>query len=685
MQSHSAALIALALTGASVVTLAQTQMEEIVVSASRVERQLGQVPMAVSLVNLRDLQLGRQELGLDESLMRVPGLFMQNRYNFAQDLRVSIRGFGARASFGMRGIKVFTDGIPVTLPDGQSGTDDLDIGSAERIEVIRGPAASLYGTASGGVISVTTETPPQDPFIETRFTFGDYGHRKYQAKLGGSAGNLGYLVNVSHMEMDGYRDFSGVEHRLINTKFTYELDETADLTVIASAVDSPRAQDPGGVTRADAAADRRGAQPRNTSSAAGEAFEQQRLGLVYNKRIGEKHDLTLRSYSLWKDFRTFIPIGSHIPFVPDDGVVQFDREHYGAGALYTYTDSLAGLPNRFSLGVDVDVQRDDRQRFINNAGVQGARVFDQLEKAESLGLYFRNETEFTEALTLSVGGRLDSLDLSIDDRYLVNGDQSGGIDFDEFSPAVGLMWNLSAALNLYGNYATSFETPTFTELGSPAQDLNVNLGGFNNVGAQEATSLEIGAKGMLFGDRVFYDMAAYTMDVEDEISNVVSIANRAFFENADTDRHGIEAQLQVQLTDQLDLTGAYTYSDFTFDSFDGKPNAVGQRVPGIPKHLFYAELAYTRASGFFAIWDMQWVGDFYADNANADKVDSYRVSNVRLGAERQLGGVTVAPFFGINNLFDEDYFSNVRVNAFGGRAFEPAPERHVYGGVRIRF
>ena len=414
-------------------------------------------------------------------------------------------------------------------------------------------------------------------------------------------------------------------------------------------------------------------------------FEQQRLGLVYNKRIGEKHDLTLRSYSLWKDFRTFIPIGSHIPFVPDDGVVQFDREHYGAGALYTYTDSLAGLPNRFSLGVDVDVQRDDRQRFINNAGVQGARVFDQLEKAESLGVYFRNETELTEALTLSVGGRLDSLDLSIDDRYLVNGDQSGGIDFDEFSPAVGLMWNLSAALNLYGNYATSFETPTFTELGSPAQDLNVNLGGFNNVGAQEATSLEIGAKGMLFGDRVFYDMAAYTMDVEDEISNVVSIANRAFFENADTDRQGIEAQLQVQLTDQLDLTGAYTYSDFTFDSFDGNPDAVGQRVPGIPKHLFYAELAYTRASGFFAIWDVQWVGDFYADNANADKVDSYRVSNVRLGAERQLGGVTVAPFFGINNLFDEDYFSNVRVNAFGGRAFEPAPERHVYGGVRIRF
>ncbi|MDZ7826816.1 MAG: TonB-dependent receptor plug domain-containing protein, partial [Gammaproteobacteria bacterium] len=244
---------------------AENQMEEIIVVGSRSEQQLGDVPMAVSLVKLRDIQQGRQELGLDESLSRVPGLFMQNRYNFAQDLRVSIRGFGSRASFGIRGIQVFADGLPVTLPDGQSGTDDLDIGSAESIEVIRGPSASLYGTAAGGVISLTTEAPPEEAFVEGSVTAGEFGHRKYQIKTGGQTGRLGYLVNASYLEMDGFRDYSRVEHKLINSKFRYEIDDTSDLTAIVNLVDSPEAEDPGGITRDEAAENRSQAQPRNTS------------------------------------------------------------------------------------------------------------------------------------------------------------------------------------------------------------------------------------------------------------------------------------------------------------------------------------------------------------------------------------------------------------------------------------
>lgn len=664
---------------------AQTQLEEIVVTGTRSEQQLAEVPSAISLVNMRDIQLGRQELGLDESLARVPGLFMQNRYNFAQDLRVSIRGFGSRSSFGIRGIKVFADGIPVTLPDGQSGTDDLDIGSAESIEVIRGPSASLYGTASGGVISLTTETPPEKPFTEAKLVLGEYGHEKYQVKTGGRSGRLGYLVNASHMEMEGYRDYSEVQHSLVNSKFTYDIDDTASLTAIVNAVNSPTANDPGGITRAEAAEDRRQAQSRNTSSNAGESFDQQRLGLVYDKQFGGGHKLTARGYSMWKDFRTFIPIGSHIPFVGDDGVVEFDRHFYGGGAMYTFANTLAGRPNVLSIGADLDIQKDDRQRFINNAGVQGDLVFDQMEKAESFGVYFHNETSLTDTVTLSLGGRYDNLDLTVDDRYLVNEDQSGALDFNEFSPAVGLMWNAAPALNLYTNYATSFETPTFTELGTPAQELDVNLGGFNNVSAQKARSFEVGARGILIEDRLFYDVAAYTMEVDDEITNIVSIENRAFFENANTDRSGFEAQIQAKLTDRLDVTAAYTFSDYTFSSFEVEPEAVGEWVPGIPRHQYYAELAYTHPNSAYVIWDVLNVGRFYADNANTDEVDSYLVSSLRIGKDYEFGSTTVAPFFGVNNLFDEEYFSNVRINSFGGRAFEPAPERHVYGGVRISF
>lgn len=675
----------------------QSRLEEIVVVGTRTEKSMGEIPQAVSLVVQDDIQMGRQELNLDESLTRVPGLFMQNRYNFAQDLSVSIRGFGARTSFGIRGIKVFSDGIPVTLPDGQSGTDDLDIGSAQSIEVVRGPSASLYGTAAGGVIAVNTQDAPAEGINEVKVTAGEYGHRKYQLKTGRQVGRLNYLINVSHLTMDGYRDLSEVEHNLVNSKFRYTIDSSSDLTAIVNFVDSPKAQDAGGITREELAQNRKQAQSRNLSSNAGEAFDMQRLGLVYNKTFNAHHDLTLRAYSMQKDFQNFLPIGTHIPFVGDDGVVHFEREFFGGGARYTWTDQLMGLDNNLTLGFDIDIQRDERRRFENNAGVKGDVLFNQMEKADSLGFYFRNELSLTDSVALSLSGRFDNLDLKIDDRYLANGDQSGDLSFDEFSPAIGLNWRASDRLILYTNYATSFETPTFTELGTPAQDLqDANLGGFNDVTAQKAKSFEIGAKGNLT-ERIYYDLAVYSMAVDDEITNVLMMENRAYFGNADTDRHGFEAQLLANLMDGLDLTVAYTLSDFSFDSFitqtevDGDAVPIpdqtveGSWLPGLPRHQLFAELNYTHTSGLYVIWDALYVGKFYADNANHEKVDSSVVSNLRFGKQFDINGVQVAPFLGINNLFDEKYFSNVRSNAFGGRAFEPAPERHVYAGFNIRF
>lgn len=684
---HLKILIPLIMATGATSAIAQTSspLEEIVVVGTRTEQALSTIPMAISVVNKDAIQLGRQELGLDESLIAIPGLIMQSRYNFTQDLSVSIRGFGSRANFGMRGIKVFADDIPMTLPDGQSGTDDLDLGSAQSVEVIRGPSASLYGTSSGGVISLTTEQPTDTPFVETKLMAGEYGHQKLQLKAGGTSGRLGYLVNVSRLKMDGYRDHSEVEHSLINSKFIYSIDDTSSITAILNAVDSPVANDPGGVTLTDVAADRTAAGSRNLSSNSGEAFDQQRLGLVYKKSFGSQHDLTLRTYTMRKDFYTFLPIGSHIPFVADDGVVAYQRSFSGVGGLYTYTDALMGMPNVFSVGVDMDYQTDDRQRFINNAGVKGSMTFGQVEEAESVGVYFRNETSLTDDLILSFGGRFDNIDLDVDDLYMANGDQSGGLSYEEFSPSIGLMWNQSQELNLYTNYSTSFETPTFTELGSPAQDLNVNLGGFNNVNPQKAKSIEVGAKGSVFENRLYYDLALYSMDVKNEITSVVNIGSRAFFENADTDRNGLEAQIQAKLTDQLSLTVSYTYSDFDFTSFDGTPAAVGESLPGIPEHQLYAELKYTHSSGAYAVIDALNVGEFYADNANTEQVDSSIVSTLRFGNSYDLNGTIVAPFFGINNLFDEEYFSTVRKNAFGGRAYEAAPERHVYGGVTIRF
>lgn len=664
-------------------TLNPGKLEELTVTSSRVEKSLLDIPAAVAIIHQDDIQLGRQQLGLDESLNRVPGIFSQNRYNFTQDLRISIRGFGARASFGIRGIKVFVDNIPSTLADGQSGVDDVDLGSAQRIEVIRGPSSSLYGSSSGGVISLFTEDGPKTPFAEANITIGEFDQQKYQFKVGGQYDRLNYLVNASYLTLDGFRDHSEVEHTLINSKFRYDIDDSSSLTMIINAVDSPTANDAGGITAADVAADPRQAQPRNLSSNAGEEFDQQKIGFVYRKAFNENHQITLRNYYLWKDFQTFLPIGTHIPFVADDGVVEFDRFFFGGGAQYTYTGSLFGRPNRFTAGFDIDVQEDDRQRFLNNAGVKGTLSFDQLEEAESYGFYFRNEFTITDTLEFTFGGRYDMLDFSVEDRFLTNADQSSKLDFDEFSPTLGLAWSPLAGLHLYINYATSFETPTFTELANPARNSNVDLGGFNNVTAQTADSFEVGIKVSLY-DRLFFDVAVYTMQIDDEISNISTTGTRGVFTNADTERNGLEASVVADIFKGLKLTTAYTYSDFEFDKVPANTAWEGNALPGLPDHQFYAELAYTHDSGLYVVWDILYIDEFFANNANTVINESSIVANLRAGYRGRFGKWAISPYVGLNNMFDENYNGNVRINGFGGRLFEPAPDLNVYAGLTFR-
>lgn len=662
---------------------AETPTEEIEVRASRVGQTLADLAGAASIVEQKDIQLGRQQFALDESLNRVPGLFSQNRYNFAQDLRISLRGFGARANFGIRGIRVFVDGIPSTVTDGQSAIDDVELGAIERIEVIRGPSSSLYGSASGGVISMYTESGTPEPYGEARFTLGEFDQQKYHLKTGGQYKNLNYFISGSHLSYEGFRDHSELRQTTFNSKFIYDINENSSLQVVMNAMDSPTREDPGAITFAEAIADPSQAQTRNTSSNAGEDIDQQKFGWTYNLSLGEQHEITLRNYYVWRDFETFLPIGTHIPFVGNDGVTGFDRFFYGGGAQYTFTSSLFGRPNQFSIGVDVDSQEDDRQRHINNAGVKGALAFEQIEQARSVGVYFRNIFALTDSLQLTLGGRYDSVDLEVDDKFLANGNQSSELDFDEFNPTIGLNWNVWGDINLFANYATSFETPTFTELANPTRELNVNLGGFNNVSAQTADSFEFGLRGSP-NERISLDLAYYYMTVDDEVTNISNVGNRSFFENADTERQGFEAATVLNVFDGLDLTVAYTWSDFEFDKFITNLAAQGNALPGIPEHQFYAEVAYTHSSGFYTTWDIIHVGRFFADNANTVRAGEHTVSNLRFGRDFKVSNATVAPFVGINNFFDEDYIANVRLNAFGGRAFEPAPDRNIYGGVNVR-
>lgn len=649
----------------------------VTVTAPRTSKDLADVPAAVSVVDEDAIQLGRPQVSLDESLRRVPGVFLQNGSNFAQDLRIAIRGFGARSSFGVRGIRLVVDGIPATLPDGQTQLDSIDLGSTRRIEVLRGPASSLYGASAGGVILIESERGTTDPSGETRVAFGNDGYRRYQAKAGGSAGPVDYFASISRLELDGYRDHARTENLMLNGNFRVRIDDSSDLGVSLNVVHAPIADDPGGLTAAEVEDDRRRAAPRNRLYDVGESVDQQQLGLAYRKSFGDHHAVEASSYTGWRQF------DNRLPFT-DGGRVDLDRFFVGGGLRYVYADRLFGRDNRLLLGFDADAQHDVRKRFDNDLGRRGGLRFDQDENVTGFGVYLQDELRLFDSFELTAGVRYDRVAFDVDDGFPGDGNDGGELDFDEVSPRVGLVFRPHPAFHVFANVGTSFETPTTTELADPS-----GAGGFNgDLDAQTALSGELGVKGVIAG-RLRYEAVGFVIDVDDELVpfEVASMPGRTFFENAGSSRRsGFELAVTAQPCAGLSASLAYTFSHFQFDRFrTAAGDFDGNDLPGIPRNQLWGEIAYEHPLGFYGSWEVFYADGVYADNANAVKSDSHVVANLRAGWRGELDGWEIGPFIGLNNLFGEKYSDNVRLNAAFGRSFEPAPELEVYGGLSVGY
>lgn len=655
-------------------------LEEIVVTATRIPTDIQELPFAAGMVGQDDVQRARQQLGLDESLVAIPGLFFQNRYNFAQDLRIAIRGFGARANFGIRGIRIFADDIPLTAPDGQGSVDSIDLGSVEQIQVIRGAFSAVYGSASGGVIDIQTEDGPEIPFLSGRLNFGSYDFRQAQVKAGGQFGNLNGLANFSDTSMEGYREHADYESRLLNSKFRYAFDGKTRLTVVFNAVDSPRADDPGGLTAREVEQDRRQAAPRNLLFDAGESLDQQSLGLAFRKEIGENQELMLRNYYVNRDFSSLQPYD--VNSNGQGGGIRLSRKIAGLGGNYSWNTAWGSRANRIVAGLDYDAQRDHRKRFVNDQGSFGALTTDQDEDVTTTGIYLQDVLDLTATTVLTLGGRYDVIDYRVSDR--TGSDGSGQRSFNKFSPMAGLDWAIREGFNLYGNISTSFDPPATTELANPYGPTGFN----GELKPQTATNYELGVKGLLSG-RMRYELALFHIKVKDEIVPFeLEGSGQSFFENAGTSSHdGLEASMSAELAPGLTATATYTWSYFVFDEFQGLDGESfdGNRIPGVPEQLFNLDLYWTHPGGFYVGWDLLYVGRFYADNANSVETDDYIVSGLRAGYRWTGGDWTLEPFIGVNNLFDEKYMDNIRLNAAFGRYYEPAPERNAYAGVSLRY
>ncbi|MDR5873424.1 TonB-dependent receptor [Halomonas gomseomensis] len=651
-------------------------MATLEVTAPRLARELYATPAAVTTLEGDAIAQGQQRVRLDESLVRVPGVFLQNRDNFAQGQRISIRGFGARAPFGVRGITVMVDGIPYTLPDGQAQLDAIDLDSAERIEVIRGPSSVLYGNAAGGVIDVTTADGRDNPGTSLRAEAGSDGYRKTSLQTGGSQGDWSHHVSLSALNVDGYREQSSTEKYLLNAKLRRELGSERALTAIVNLLDNPRSEDPGALNASEVANGRDQAAPNALALDAGQNVDQQLLGLQYEDLSAGSGEFYLKGFISQRDFE------QQLPYVGDSRI-GYQRDYLGASAEYHHEISLGSLPLSYIAGVDVARQDDERFRNdVNPQGVVGEQLAEETQTATSTGVFAQGDLSLTEQVTLSLGARFDRVELEVDDRYQQDGDQSGKRSFDEWSGSAGLSYRYRPQHQAYVNTGTAFETPTFSEFANPAG------GGFNaSIEPQKAWNREVGARGYFAPLALDYDLTLFSVRVRDELVPYDD-GGRTFYRNAgDTDRDGIELALGWQFADKWRLDSALTLARYEFDRFSTPGERFdGNRIPGLPEQTWVNQLTWEGRDERFATLETQYVGDLVADNANETQVDSYWLVNLRAGDGWRLTDKTrLNAYVGVRNLLDEKHYANVRLNASFGRFYEPAPGRSVYGGVEVSF
>jgi len=648
------------------------ELEPVTISSSRFLAKDIQTPLSITVIDQSRLQVGQSKLSLFESLGAIPGVFAMNSENFAQDLRISIRGFGARASFGIRGIKIISDGIPESIPDGTAKVGNLDVGTMERMEVIKGPSSGLYGNASGGVISIFSENAKEN-FAEFQANVGAFGLQRYQFKTGQQVGKIMYFISASRLLSTGYREHSSIERNFLNGKLVFNFNDKNKLTFLANYIDSPRAEDPGALIQSEIDKNRQQARPQNITFDASETFKQKRIALIYDHIFNAKHQLNVRGFYLNRDF------GNKQAIQPS-GQIVFNRDFSGGGFNYQFTTKNY----RLKTGLDFENQRDNRQRFDNLAGEKGLLRLDQIEEFRNIGVFLLQEFLIFPKLKLAVNTRFDDIRLQVTDKFLSDGNQSAMQSFQRLSPMAGLSFSPTLSSSIFANVSTNFETPSLNDLTNNP----TGMGGFNpDLSPQKSRNFELGYKGIL-GKKFRADVSVFYIEVQDEIVpyQLANQIGRTYFRNAGlSERKGLEMGLTYKILAGLTLFFNYTYSDFQYKSYQTTAGKFdGNMLPGIPKHNIYGEIRYFPRIGIYAIAQVRSISKLYADDANLTTNTSYATVNLRLGYRKQLNHLVVEPFIGINNLFNEIYNANIQINATANRYFEPASGIFAFGGLTVR-
>ena len=661
------------------------------VEATRTDTTYLQTPASVFRIDAPQVDTSSQ-VNLTEVVKGVPSLQIRNRENYAQDLQLSMRGFGARSTFGVRGIRLYVDGIPATMPDGQGQTSNIDLSSLDHVEVLTGPFSSLYGNSSGGTILTSTKEGQGKDSIELSYSGGS--HDKSRAGLvlqGGAKGanEPSYVISSSYFDTDGYREHSGAEKVLNNAKLSWDLDDGSKINWITNYV-KIHADDPQGLTHDQWNANPKQQVPFLKQFNVRKDIEQTQTGVTWSKPINDKNELYAMAYLGNRQVTQY----QSIPKSTQDasinhagGVIDFERDYYGADFRWTGKELL---PNTtLSVGVALDAMDEDRKGFENfNAdgmyGVKGKLRRDEDNTLWNIDPYLQASWQFLPTWRLDTGVRYSNVHYKSKDNYLSNGDDSGKTDYSKVLPSAALSWQILPELMAYVSYAKGFETPTFTEMAYRPDGES----GFNfDLTASTSDTYETGLKSQnQLGD---FTLAVFQTKTKDDIVSAGNSNGRSTFRNANkTLREGVEFAWNKKLWRDLTATASYTYLDATFDADIPALGSIaqipaGNAIPGIAKNQAYASLAWQPSHGLYGVVDVQYMDKVYVNDTNSDAAPSYSVTSANVGYAWVMGDWKVNSFARVDNLFDKNYAGSVIVNDGNGRYFEPADGRNWSAGLRV--
>ncbi len=661
-------------------------------TATRVERDIMDVPASIDTVERRAIREDNPQVNLSETLNRVPGIAVMNRQNYAQDLQISSRGFGARSTFGVRGIRLIADGIPATMPDGQGQAATFNLSSAQRIEVLRGPFSSLYGNAAGGVIQIFTADGPREPTASVSAVYGSYRTGKLGAQYGGQHGALNVSIDAARFETDGYRDHGSARRDHANARFRYDLGAAGKVTLVVNTLDQPETEDPLGLTAAQAALNPRQAVANAYVFNTRKSIAQTQAGITYDVALSGSDHLHARAYAGDRQVTQHlaIPLAVQAAATHSGGVVDLDRGFGGLGLRWTHERRFAGRSFTFSAGLDHDRMAERRRGFINSGGATGALKRDEDDTVTNTDVYAQAEWHATKQLSLLAGVRRSSVRFESSDYFVMAGNpnDSGTVQYARTTPALGATFRITPTLNVYANTGRGFETPTFAELAyRPGGATGLNFA----LNPSKSLHREAGVKALI-GERGRIHAALYRVDVKDEIVVNSAAGGRTDFKNASgTRREGLELGWQQQFARGFEAAVAYTLLDARFrQPFSSGTPAVtvtaGNKLPGVAPSLLHAEIVWRHAAScFHAGFELRHSGKIFVNDQNTEAAGAYTIGNLRAGFRQRGKGWTLSEFVRIDNVTDRAYIGSVIVADGNGRFYEPAPKRNALVGVNAEF